>query len=145
MKQNSWGINIWIFFIKASNIHHQISLILLNSLYVTMFASECFKIKFLIVTCIVHVKYRIFYLHILSRIWPLWTICILWVQVGKKPYLICPRMEMSCVHWLKHDLWLPYLFLWPTDKNSFLASMVDTWLNSEFWSLLLYIQQNMRK
>ena len=29
----NWGINKWRLFIKASNIHHQISLILLNSFY----------------------------------------------------------------------------------------------------------------
>ena len=45
-KQKNWGINKWRFFIKPSNIHRQISLILLNSFYFFFnLYNDCFKMR----------------------------------------------------------------------------------------------------
>ena len=58
-----YNINKWRFFIKAFNIHHKISMILLNSFYfwihVTMFAYECLKSSYCKIYALYYVEFWI--------------------------------------------------------------------------------------
>ena len=55
IKQNNWGTNKWRFYKKTSNIHHQISLISMNSFYFYnicyTFCDQLFKNEVLIAIC----------------------------------------------------------------------------------------------
>ena len=63
-------------------------------------------------------------------------------------YFIRPKYFHFPLDWnvvfslVEHDTWLLYIFLCPTDKNSNLANMSDTWIHSVFWSSLLVYMSN---
>ena len=57
-------------------------------------------------------------------------------------YIYIFFLGLKCFYWLKHDMWLPYIFPWLIDENSYLANMANAFHSVLWSSLLVYVKQN---
>ena len=104
----NWDINKWRFFIKSSNIHPQISLILLNVVpflnICNFFADKCLKMKLLIDICLYYAEskkmHRFAYILGRSKHRTLCRVDLPWGRLGR--FLILTFLKWSFLKMLLH-------------------------------------------